>query len=56
MEPYKFPKPQPKQKKEKCKIVIKRKGDTTEKSIEGNCSPSQLSALSKQNNVEIEES
>lgn len=46
--------PKPKLKKEKCKIVVRKKGDRIEKTIEGSCSPQQLKALSEQNNVEIE--
>lgn len=39
------PRPQPKIRKQKCKIVTKKKGDRVEKSIEGDCTPAQLKAL-----------
>jgi len=44
----------PKSNKEKCKIVVRKRGDRVEKSIEGNCSAQQLKALSEQSNIESE--
>lgn len=46
------PRPKPKEKQNKCKIVINKKGDRVEKTIEGNCSPAQLKALSEQSKIE----
>ncbi len=47
------PRAVPRQKKEKCKIVVRKRGDKIEKSIEGNCSQQQLKALMEENiNVE----
>jgi len=43
-----------KPKQRKCKIVIKKKGDRIEKSIEGECSPAEIKALSD-SNIDIEE-
>ena len=45
---------QPKEKKRKCKIVIRKKGDRIEKSIEGECSASEIKALSEQHNLNEE--
>lgn len=43
------PVPRPKKEvKKKCKIVIKKKGDRIEKSIEGECTANEIKALSQQ--------
>ena len=41
------PKVQPRENKAKCKIIIRKKGDIIEKSIEGDCSKDQLNLVSK---------
>ena len=42
---FQKPKPQ-REKKEKCKLVIKKKGYREERSIEGNCTAKELEVLS----------
>jgi len=48
------PRAVPRPRKEKCKIVVRKRGDRVEKSIEGNCSPQQLKALMGEN-INVEE-